>query len=373
MPQSDPSPAVPPRELLWPQGRPSLAVFSRTIAALPLGGFLPELGPVRRLPKPLLFLPVRTGAARRARIDAVAGWGVGRTHAERVRAFARREGSAYVALEDGFLRSVDPGPAETPASLVADPVGVYYDATRPSLLERLLEDGGWESPELMARARLGIALLKRLRLSKYNPPVAPRPLPPLFDRPYTLVLDQRRGDMSVRLGGSEDAFPAMLAAAQAEHPDAVPVVKLHPDELGGRHAGHLRAEAERRRAVLFAEAADPWALLAGATTVYTVSSLLGFEALLAGRPTRCFGMPFYAGWGVTGDERACARRTRRRSVEEIFAAAYLLYARYVDVDTGAPAAFEAAAEALARRRDARVAGAPASGPPRPAAREPAAP
>jgi capsular polysaccharide export protein len=350
-----PRPAGDPQDRRWPGGRPRLAVFSRTIAALPLGGFLPELAPVRRLPKPLLLLPLRTGAARFAGVDAVAGWGAGRVHAERVRRFAGREGTGYVALEDGFLRSIEPGAAETPASLVADPVGIYYDATRPSLLERLLEEGGWESPALLARAERGVELLKRLRLSKYNPPVPPAPPPPALEGPFTLVLDQRRGDMSVRLGGSEDAFPAMLAAARAEHPDATTVVKIHPDELGGRHAGHLRALAAEAGATLFAEPVDPWTLLGRARAVYTVSSLLGFEAVMAGRPTRCFGMPFYAGWGVTADERRCPRRTRRRTAAEIFAAAYLLYARYVDVETGAPSSFEAAAAALAARRDARMA------------------
>lgn len=357
MPPPDPRPASDPIDRRWPEGRPRLAVFSKNIYALPLDGFLPELAPVRRLPRPLLIAPVRTGAARLAGVEAVAGWGAGREDAERARAFARREGVAYVTFEDGFLRSLEPGAAEIPASLVADPIGIYYDGTRPSLLERLLEEGGWESPELLARATQGIALMRRRRLSKYNPAVAPAPLPPALERPFTLVLDQRRGDMSVRFGGSEAAFPAMLAAARAEHPDATPVVKIHPDELSGRHEGHLRALAEQAGAVIFAEPIDPWTLLERARAVYTVSSLLGFEALMAGRPTRCFGMPFYAGWGATADERRCPRRTRRRSVTEIFAAAYLIYARYVDVATGAPSTFEAAAEALAARRDARIAAA----------------
>jgi hypothetical protein len=33
--------------------------------------------------------------------------------------------------------------------------------------------------------------------------------------------------------------------------------------------------------------------------VYTVSSGMGFEAVLAGRHVICFGSPFYAGWGFT--------------------------------------------------------------------------
>ena len=43
-----------------------------------------------------------------------------------------------------------------------------------------------------------------------------------------------------------------------------------------------------------------------------------------------FGMPFYAGWGATHDRRTCPRRAIRRTAEEIFAAAYMLYARYVN-------------------------------------------
>ena len=47
---------------------------------------------------------------------------------------------------------------------------------------------------------------------------------------------------------------------------------------------------------------SPWPLLEGAVAVYTVSSQLGFEAILAGHKPRVFGQPFYAGWGLTQDE-----------------------------------------------------------------------
>jgi capsular polysaccharide export protein len=225
----------------------------------------------------------------------------------------------------------------------------------------MLQDGGWESPALRARAEAGVALMRRQRLTKY---ALTRPSGPqttaLLEMPYTLVIDQRRGDMSIALGaGAADPeaadalFRAMLGAAKAERPHARPVVKVHPDALTGRHAGHLVEPARAAGAALVAEPIDPWALTENAEAVYTVSSLLGFEALMAGRPVRCFGCPFYAGWGVTQDERPHPRRTRRRDVVDIFAAAYLLYARYVDPATGAPADFESAAAALAARRDAR--------------------
>ena len=44
---------------------------------------------------------------------------------------------------------------------------------------------------------------------------------------------------------------------------------------------------------------NPWHLLAETTDLYTVSSLMGFEALLADVKVHCFGIPFYAGWGLT--------------------------------------------------------------------------
>jgi capsular polysaccharide export protein len=34
-----------------------------------------------------------------------------------------------------------------------------------------------------------------------------------------------------------------------------------------------------------------------------VSSQLGFEAILAGHRPVTFGVPFYAGWGLTDDRR----------------------------------------------------------------------
>jgi capsular polysaccharide export protein len=57
---------------------------------------------------------------------------------------------------------------------------------------------------------------------------------------------------------------------------------------------------------------------------------MGFEAVMAGKQVTVFGMPWYAGWGATDDRQTCARRTRRRSVDELFAAAYFHYTRYLN-------------------------------------------
>ncbi len=74
----------------------------------------------------------------------------------------------------------------------------------------------------------------------------------------------------------------------------------------------------------------PVRLLREAEAVYVVTSQLGFEGLLWGKPVRCFGMPFYAGWGLTEDEIAAPSRRERATLEQLVHAALVTYPRYVN-------------------------------------------
>jgi len=64
--------------------------------------------------------------------------------------------------------------------------------------------------------------------------------------------------------------------------------------------------------------------------VYTVSSQMGFEAIFAGHKPRTFGQPFYAGWGLTQDERPVPRRQRILTRAQLFAASMILYPVWYD-------------------------------------------
>lgn len=319
----------------------AVAVFpippARGIAAIPhlpalLGAERVAVRPVRRAPD----------------LDAVVGWGEKR-NTQLARAWARLHGVPYWRAEDGFVRSVGLGvTGDPPLSIVLDDLGIYYDARGPSRLEQALAAPGdaLDDPALLARAAAAIARITAAGLSKYNAaPPGPVDLGP--PRRRVLVVDQTFGDLAIGCGlAGAAAFERMLAAALAEHPDAEIVVKTHPDVLAGKKRGYLeRAAGPRVR--LWAAPATPAALLAHVEHVYVVSSLLGFEALLAGVPVTCFGVPWYAGWGLTDDRAdggaaraAFARRSRARTREQLVAAAYLGYARYVDPDTGAPCELE---------------------------------
>ena len=277
-------------------------------------------------------------------LRAVAGWGH-KPSADFARGAARHLGLPYLAFEDGFLRSLAPGPQQKPSAMVMDRTGIYYDARQPSDLELLLESGDIPEADCRMASDL-VAFLSERCLSKYNDSddhlpdgAVPR------GRPIVLVIDQTRGDASVAGGLANDYnFETMMAAATAENPDATVVVKLHPETVSGRKAGYL---AGRREGVhVLGGNINPHLLLALQPKVYTVSSQFGFEAVLAGCEVHCFGMPFYAGWGLTRDRLHIARRTRRRSRDELAAAALIRYGHYFDAWTRKPVSALEAAEQL---------------------------
>lgn len=270
-------------------------------------------------------------------VSGVVGWGHKPT-ADKARRYAAAHGLPYIAVEDGFLRSLGLGcEGAEPPSVVVDHTGIYYDATGPSDVENLLSGDGWESPALMASAQKALDDILRLRLSKYNhaPNAEPGLLGEEDGRPRVLVIDQTVGDASVSLGLADaSSFSAMLEDAKRRFPGGRIFVKTHPDVLAGKKKGYLTEAAKLCGATLIAEDVSPLSLLAQADAVFCVTSQMGFEACMLGKPVYCFGMPFYAGWGLTHDALTCSRRKKKRALLEIFAAAYLLYARYVDPIAG---------------------------------------
>lgn len=265
------------------------------------------------------------------REGTIAGWGH-KPSAARARLAARRSGLPYVAFEDGFLRSLKPGPLQKPASMVIDRAGIYYDARQPSDLETMLERQEFSAAECAAASSLVDEIAAR-RLSKFNHGSGHEPhLRPAAGQPLVLLIDQTLGDESVAggLAGAAD-FIAMAEAAVAENPGALLVAKLHPEVIAGRKDGYLMPAARRLGLRILAEDISPWVLIGRHPRVYTVSSQFGFEAMLGGCEVHCFGMPFYAGWGLTRDRRSLPGRTRQRSRAEIAAAVYLHYTRYFDV------------------------------------------
>ena len=298
------------------------------------------------------FLPeLDLKASPFAEIDAVVGWGLKDTSkVGRNRAAARN--LPYLALEDGFLRSI--GLGETGAaslSLIVDDIGVYYDATRPSRLERLIETApDWCDAAMHARAA---ALVERVVASGLSKTNMGGPLDRSILTPgrRILLVDQTAGDASIGNGlAGPESFAAMVRTAKAEHPDAQLIVKRHPAVAAGKKKGCI-ADADLKGVTLLDADVRPADLLAEVDEVWCVTSALGFEALLCRLPVRCFGAPFYSGWGLTTDEVQTGRRGVARDLETVAAAALIAYPRYVDPVTGQRCEAEAAVDRLISLRD----------------------
>ena len=264
----------------------------------------------------------------------VGGWGRKKSF-KRAQQYALEHQKKLVCLEDGFIRSLGLGKdGVQPLSIVVDYTGIYFDSQHSSDLEILITQP--ENTQDNQRALHLISKIKQHSISKYNEIYTPIEFSKFQYQKNILVIDQTFGDQSIAYAGaSASTFKLMLKQALLEHPDATVWVKIHPDVQAGHAKSHFSSEdLQDPRIKLCTESYNPIELLRCMEQVYVVSSQLGFEAIMCGIKVSCFGLPWYAGWGVTDDRHAPihflqGRRGIARSVEHLFVCAYLKYARYV--------------------------------------------
>ena len=219
-------------------------------------------------------------------------------------------------VEDGFLRSVGLGAAlNEPASLVFDSRGIYFDPARASDLEVLIAAAADGQGDRGRAARLRARIVEA-GVTKYNVGVQmPTSRPP--DRRIVLVPGQVEDDASILRGcGDVRTNIALLERARAANADAWVIYKPHPDVEAGLRPGKVDGAVAGALADEIATGASADALLVVADEVWTLTSLMGFEALMRGKAVTCLGAPFYAGWGLTIDlGPAMSRRIARPTLD----------------------------------------------------------
>ncbi len=234
-----------------------------------------------------------------------------------------------VRIEDGFFHSTGLGSDMiAPRSQVIDRRGLYFDASQPSDLSVLLNETEFSPTELARAAALRDQVVK-LGVTKYNlgrcRPVWTAP----EGKQVVLVPGQVADDASIRLGtraiGTADA---LLREVRRLRPDAFVVYKPHPDVLSGNRNGLIDAQ---QLADIVDTEADLLSLVDVADEVHTLSSLAGFDALLRGKAVFTYGLPFYAGWGLTHDALAPVPwRHRTLTLDMLCAGVLLHYPLYWD-------------------------------------------
>ncbi len=241
-----------------------------------------------------------------------------------------------IRLEDGFIRSVGLGAdLIQPLSWALDTRGIYYDATNPSDLEHLLQNHLFDIA-LLDRARQLRTRLVAAGLTKYNvgTDVWQRPGHITADQ-VILVPGQVESDASLAFGAPGIRTNAdLLMAVRKANPASYILYKPHPDVVAGlRSKGQGEEDAGQWCDEIVVDVAMG-ALLGQVGSVHTLTSLTGFEALLRGKKVVCYGLPFYAGWGLTEDILPVARRTRRLALDELVAGTLILYPTYISRTTG---------------------------------------
>jgi capsular polysaccharide export protein len=258
-----------------------------------------------------------------------------------------RSGSKLVEVEDGFLRSRGLGAdCVPPLSITVDRLGPHFDPGHATELERLLETGTFDTAT-KARAHELRSLIVEAGIGKYERGTV-SVARPAGSRRHILVPGQVEDDRAVTAGGCGlRSNLELLKRVREQAPDAFIIYKPHPDVLAGHRRGSIPEATCLRFADQIVTDVPIAALIAMVDEVHVNTSLAGFEALLREKKVTTYGVPFYAGWGLTRDLGPVpSRRTARRTLDELVAATLLIYPRYVDPLTGLPCPAEVIVDRL---------------------------
>ena len=256
----------------------------------------------------------------------------------------------FISVEDGFVRSVGlGGNLYPPYSLLFDKQGIHFDASRKSDLEDLLQNRIVKKSELI-RSRKLIELIIKLKISKYNLKFRNEARFPINipKKNIIAVFGQVENDNSIIYGVPNDTIPktnyALVMQVKKDYPDAYIIYKPHPDVESG-----LRAKGKNESAII--EIADYIAyetpleyLFKKVHKVAVFTSLAGFEALIREISVITYGLPFYAGWGLTEDKLHnhiwAKRRTRILNLEELIFISLIEYPFYNSIKSKCPMEIE---------------------------------
>ena len=254
-------------------------------------------------------------------------------HENTAKEIVAKTSAQLIKIEDGFLRSINLGSNYAPpASLVFDSRGIYFDPNQPSDLEHLLRHHQFDDA-LIARAKTLRTQISDLEISKYN--IGLRQPENLFNCPegktIILIPGQVADDASIKLGCKEikDNL-SLIQRVRQRNPEAYIVYKPHPDVVSNNRKGELGKAVIERYCDQIIYNTSITDCLKQAHEVHTLTSLVGFEALMRGLTVYCYGLPFYAGWGLTHDEYPIPRRNRELSLDALVAGTLILYPRYYD-------------------------------------------
>lgn len=236
------------------------------------------------------------------------------------------ETSFFAGYASYFDKDVHPAYRKS-LGFIIDDMGYYFDSRIESRLEKHLSESATLNEKDEARVNQIISFIINNNITKYNKYYNNK----VFGIPdeSVIVIDQKRNDASITLGqASNSNFDIMLEAAVRENPNKKIYIKRHPDNLFEKSKDEFKDKIE----ILPADV-SVMQCLKSVSKVYTVTSQVGFEALLRGKEVITFGAPFYAGWGLTDDRIVIPRRNKKLTIQQLFKTACIDMSVYVNPDS----------------------------------------
>lgn len=270
--------------------------------------------------------------------------------------YAKDIGARFLRIEDGFIRSVGLGSdLIRPSSIIFDEKGIYFDPSRPSDLEDMLNHQSFSEHDLK-RAQLIRRKIIHSRVTKYNIETH-RPLKvDAKSKKIIFVPGQVEDDASVILGaGLVKTNIELLKTVRFLNSDAYIIYKPHPDVLSGNRKGRLTKSDMLDYADKIEVQESVISCIDASDEIHTITSLAGFDALLRKKKVVTYGQPFYAGWGLTKDlfveGEAFKRRNKKLKLDELIAGALIHYPIYWDWDLKGYTTCEATIHHLVEQRN----------------------
>lgn len=257
-------------------------------------------------------------------------------------------------VEDAFVRSVGLGANHVlPIGLNFDAKAPYFDARNETDIEGIYNSYPFDA-DLALRKR-SEALIKKLiehGITKYNHvPVLGESPYPASDKKRVLVIGQVDKDASI-IYGSDKAVGnlELIELAGNECSGNNVYYKPHPEMYQNPEGVKALEKAKSLGMKLLEKEYSLPDMLLGVDHVYTITSQVGFEALIRGIKVTALGCPFYSGWGLTDDRQKNERRGKKLLIEDLVSGALILYPTYFNPNNGVQMAAEEAVDWIVRAR-----------------------
>lgn len=253
---------------------------------------------------------------------------------------SKEENKFFYYAFTGFISNViPPYEAAMPAfcssiSFIFDGKGYFNDGNVLTDLEDLLNKIS-VTTEQLTRARNVIEKIVAEKISKYNNYVS-NPITYRENNKKNILVVQSDWEIYKKYCKVNYSFEDMLIEAICNNPNSNIIIKFSHKcsykELK-RYKNILSNLGINISIKYVNDMINPFDLISQIDEIYVHNDLIGFEALLCGKVVNVYGVPFYAGWGLTCDKLSFQRRNKKLSIEELFYISYIVYCKYVNPKT----------------------------------------